>query len=108
MKGQSLQVFSHNDPGLVIADFATPLLSEGLREMPLPSVVRLFNIASRIAAIPVLSSLVMGEQFARDFEGHLEPAVRAIFERTSPGEDKLFYQAPGQEDQAVAGHPETS
>ncbi len=65
-----------------------------LRQMALPSVKKLFKMASNVAKVPILSTELLGEQFVQDFEGHLEPSVQEIFRRTTQGDDKLFYNAP--------------
>jgi nitroreductase/NAD-dependent dihydropyrimidine dehydrogenase PreA subunit len=83
-----------NNQAIQYIVIVSPDKIEELRKMTLPSVMRLFKIASYISTIPILSTLMLGEQFTKDFEGHLEPAVQAIFERTSQGQDKLFYDAP--------------
>ena len=65
-----------------------------LRYMALPAVKRLFKMASHVAKVPILNRELLGENFVRDFEGHLEPSVQEIFRRTMQGDDKLFYSAP--------------
>jgi nitroreductase/NAD-dependent dihydropyrimidine dehydrogenase PreA subunit len=72
----------------------SPEKIEELRQIALPAVKKMFKMASRIAKVPIISTELLGEQFVRDFEGHLEPAVQEIFRRTLRGDDKLFWGAP--------------
>lgn len=65
-----------------------------LRHMLLPIMDRLFAMASRVAKLPILGRLMLGERQARDIRDHLGHGVRALAERNKRGEDRLFYGAP--------------
>lgn len=76
---------------IVITD---PDRIEELRQMTLPVVMKLFGLAERIAAIPYLSTRILGEQFVNDLKEHFAPAVKLLFKHTKRGDDRLFYHAP--------------
>lgn len=84
VNNQAIQYIVINDPDKI----------EELRQMTLPVVMKLFGLAERIAAIPYISTRILGEQFVRDLKEHFAPAVKLMFECTQKGDDRLFYHAP--------------
>jgi len=64
-----------------------------LREMALPVMKKLFNMALRIAKSPMGPGL-LGENQAYNLKTHYAPAVNLLFDRNALGEDRLFNNAP--------------
>ena len=65
-----------------------------LGKMTMPAVIRLFGMAVRVSRVPILGSLLLGEQAAENFQNIYTPAIRNIDEYTKRGDDRLFYHAP--------------
>lgn len=83
-----------NSQGIQYIVITDPDRIARLRKMTMPAVIRLFAMALRVANIPVLSSYLLGEQAADNFKNIYAPAIKAINEYTTRGDDRLFYNAP--------------
>ena len=83
-----------NSQGIAYIVISDPDKIAQLGKMTMPAVIRLFGMAVRVSRVPILGSLLLGEQAAENFQNIYTPAIRNIDEYTKRGDDRLFYHAP--------------